>query len=313
MSWWGYALSRAPHKRLTFDLPPAYHFCQYDGLSKLFMLALMKTTDIDRMPANSFMRRNGEGAVSTGPVARETMSVRNRMRYKNWKALLTLFSLLFFPVNSLAQQQQQRRILIIDGEAGQANVIEKDGRAYVDVEALTQITHGSLSFKSDRIVLSLPALNGGPPTAAASAEPSHSQTAGSELSRNFMRAGIEEIATIREWASTLANAIQNGYPVTEKWEADYREQAAHDLRLASAAVSNEADRNALQLLTNEFEVVREWSSRLLEERKSMNTAKYAMSENALREDPTSQKVIACGHFLATMLGSGSFQDGPSCH
>lgn len=234
------------------------------------------------------------------------------MRYKDWKALLPFFSLLLLlPIISLAQQQ--RRTLIIDGETGQANVIEKDGRAYVDVEALTQITHGSLSFKGDRIVLSLPASNGAPPTADASAEPAHSQTTGSELSRNFMRAGIEEIATIREWASTLAYAIQNGYPVTEKWEADYREQAAHDLRLASASVSNEADRNALQLLTNEFEVTREWSNRLVQERKSMNTAKYAMSENTLREDPTSQKIIACGHFLATMLGSGSFQDGPSCH
>lgn len=277
------------------------------------MLALMKTTDISRILANSFIRRNGEGAVSTSPVVRDTMFPRNRMRYMDWKALLPFFSLLLLPLISLAQHHQQRRILVIDGETGQANVIEKDGRAYVDVETLTQITHGSLSFKADRIVLSLPASNGGPPTADTSAEPAHSQNAGSEFSRNFMRAGIEEIATIREWASTLASAIQNGYPVTEKWEADYREQAAHDLRLASAAVSNEADRNALQLLTNEFEVVREWSNRLVQERKSMNTAKYALSENALREDPTSQKIIACGHFLATMLGSGSFQDGSSCH
>jgi len=235
------------------------------------------------------------------------------MRYKDWKALLTFFSLLFSPLNTLAQHHQQRRVLVIEGQAGQAAVIEKDGRAYVDVETLTQITHGSLSFKADRIVLSLPASNGHPPTADAPAEPAHSQTAGSELSRDFVRAGIEEIATMREWASTLAYAIQNGYQVTEKWAADYREQAAHDLRLASAAVSNEADRNALQLLTNEFEVVREWSNRLVQERKSMDTARYALSENALREDPTSQKIIACGHFLATMLGSGSFQDDPSCH
>ena len=235
------------------------------------------------------------------------------MHYKDWKALLTFTSLLFFPLDSLGQHHQQRRILVIDGESGQASVIEKDGRAYVDVETLTQITHGSLSFKTDRIVLSLPASNGSPPPPDAPAEPAHAQTAGSELSRDFMRAGIEEIATIREWASTLGYAIQSGYPVTEKWEADSREKAAHDLRLATAAVSTEADRNALQLLTNEFEVVREWSNRLLQERKSMDTAKYALSENALREDPTSQKIIACGHFLATMLGSGSFQEGSPCH
>jgi len=118
---------------------------------------------------------------------------------------------------------------------------------------------------------------------------------------------------MREWASTLEYAIQNGYPITEHWAANSREQAAHDLRLAAAAVSNESDRNALQLLTNEFEAVREWSNKLVQERKAMDTAKYAISANALRNDPTSQKIITCGHFLATMLGRGSFKDDPSCH
>lgn len=128
-----------------------------------------------------------------------------------------------------------------------------------------------------------------------------------------MRAGIEEFATMREWASTLAYAIQNGQPVTENWVANYREQAARDLRLAAAAASTEADRKALQLLTNEFDAVRDWCNRLVQERKAMDTAKYALSANALQDDPSSQKIVACGHFLSTMLGSGSFQDDPSCH
>ena len=118
---------------------------------------------------------------------------------------------------------------------------------------------------------------------------------------------------MREWASTLAYAIQNGYPITEHGAANSREQAAQDLRLAAAAVSTESDRNALQLLTNEFEAVREWSNKLVQEHKAMNTAKYAISTNALQNDPASQKIITCGHFLAAMLGSGSFTDDPSCH
>ena len=32
-----------------------------------------------------------------------------------------------------------------------------------------------------------------------------------------------------------------------------------------------------------------------------------------RNEPLSQKIIACGRFLAPMLGSGSFQDDASCH
>jgi hypothetical protein len=235
------------------------------------------------------------------------------MRPNCWKLLMISGLLPLLPFGADSQSNQRSRILVIDGQAGQAPVIEKNGRAYVDVEALTQITHGALRFKADRIVLTLPTSNVNPSTVEPSPEPAHTPIAASGLSRDFMLAGIEEIATMREWASTLAYAIQNGFPITEVWAAQSRDQAAHDLSLAAATASNESDRNALQLLTNEFEAVRGWSNRLVQERKTMDTAKYAISDHGLREDPTSQKIITCGHFLATMLGSGSFKDDPSCH
>ncbi len=228
-----------------------------------------------------------------------------------WLLISGLLVLLQFA--ALAQGDRHSQILVIDGQAGQAAVIENGGRAYVDVEALTRITHGSLSFKGDHIVLTLPKSNGNTLMAEPSAEPAHAAVAESGLSRNFMLAGIEEIATMREWASTLAYAIKNGYPISEQWAVQSQEQAAHDLRLATVAVSNESDGSALQLLTNEFEAVRAWSNKLVQERKSMDTAKYAISDNALRDEPASQKIITCGHFLATMLGSGTFKDDPSCH
>ena len=59
--------------------------------------------------------------------------------------------------------------------------------------------------------------------------------------------------------------------------------------------------------------VRQWSDKLVEARKSMNTGQYAMSASALRDDPLSQKIVACGRFLAPMLASGTIQDDPSCH
>ena len=113
------------------------------------------------------------------------------------------------------------------------------------------------------------------------------------------------------------SGIEHGYFAgigvkTDDSVASHREQSARDLRLASAAASTDSDRNALQLLTHEFEAVRDWSNKLVQERKSMDTAKYALSENALRDDPISQKIITCGHFLATMFGSGRFEDNPSC-
>jgi hypothetical protein len=45
----------------------------------------------------------------------------------------------------------------------------------------------------------------------------------------------------------------------------------------------------------------------------MNAAKYALSPSELHNDPLSQKIVSCGHFLGQMLASGDFQDDPSCH
>jgi len=225
--------------------------------------------------------------------------------------LLVSGLLLPLPFAALAQSDQRSRILVIDGQREQAPIIEKNGRAYVDLEALTEITHDSLSFKVDRIVLTLPTSTLSTPIAEPPIGPENSSIGG--LSRDFMRAGIEEIATMREWANTLAYDIQNGYPISEHWTANSLEQAAHDLRLAAVAVSTESDRNALQLLTTEFEAVHKWNNKLVQERKAMDSAKYATSDNALRDDPASQKIATCGRFLAAMLGSCFFKDDPSCH
>lgn len=234
------------------------------------------------------------------------------MRTNLRNILLTTLSFLFLPSVTLSQRDQQPRILVVDGHPGQAAVIQKDGRAYVDLQSLAEIANASLSFNANKIVLSMRAPESTAPTSEPSGEPTHS-VASDSLSREFMRAGIEEIATMREWASTMAYAIQNNYQITDDWAAKYREQAANNLRLASAAASTEGDRNALQLLTNEFEAVREWSNQLVEAKKSMDTAKYALSPDALRNEGLSQKIINCGRFLARMLGSSSFQDDPSCH
>jgi hypothetical protein len=166
-----------------------------------------------------------------------------------------------------------------------------------------------VEFQGSRIIFTIPESSEN--TASAKGEPEQSNNA--RLSQEFVKAGIEELALMREWASPLAYAIQNGYPITERAETQYKAQAANGLRLAEGLAKTDADRNAFQLLSNEFAAIEQWSSKLIEARKSMDTAKYAMSENALREDPLSQKIIACGHSLASMLGSGTFQNDPSCH
>jgi hypothetical protein len=52
---------------------------------------------------------------------------------------------------------------------------------------------------------------------------------------------------------------------------------------------------------------------LLASRKSLDTAKYALSPDTLRSDPLSQKIVSCAHYLGQMLASGSYEENSSCH
>src|SRR5215472_15281915 len=140
----------------------------------------------------------------------------------------------------------QNLTLILTGHPGELSVVEMGGRSYVDIEALVRLANGTLSFRGNQIVLTLP--TGGtstPPT-----NPDTSPTGASGFSKDFLKAGLEEMAVIREWRSALINAIRQGHPVTEDWMGTFRAQAQRNLRLVSLAASNEADRNALQLLNN---------------------------------------------------------------
>ena len=240
-----------------------------------------------------------------GVVVADAIGKAQLMRENLWSTSLLWLVLLFVTGTTLAQVSRQSRTLVINGQAGQAEVIKIGGHSYVELQELARITNGSVRFKASRILLNLPV------TTASVAPPTPTDHSG--FSQDFMKAGIEAIAGLREWASPLAYAIQNGYNVTDSWVATYREQALHDVNLASAAATTDADRSALQLLNHEYQAVLQWSNKLVEARKAMDTAKYSLSANALRDEPLSQKIITCGHFLASMFGSGSFQADASCH
>jgi hypothetical protein len=216
---------------------------------------------------------------------------------------------------TLGQTKQRQRNVTVNGQNGTADVLDLRGRLFVDVSDLASIGKGSVSFSGPGIVLTFPALAshvatpGAEEPPAASSQPPNS----SALSQEFMKAGIEEIARLREWATTLASAIRGGYGVTDEWANGYRDQASQSLQLAEATASTDGDRNAARLLHHAFDLVQQWSDKLVAAKKSMDTAKYTTSPNALREDALSQKIITCGHFLAQMLGSATFQDDASCH
>ena len=231
------------------------------------------------------------------------------------RSILLLVLTVTLSCSAFGQTKPQQRNITVNRRNGTAEVIDQNGRLFVDVMALASIGEGSVSFSGSGIVLTFPAVSSHAVTAA-TAEPLAAPLQppdSSALSREFLRAGIEEIASLREWATTLGSAIRGGYGVTDEWVNGYRDSASQSLQLAEAAASTDGDRSAAQLLHHAFDLVQQWSDKLVAAKKSMDTAKYITSPNALREDPLSQKIITCGHFLGQMLGSATFQDDASCH
>lgn len=228
--------------------------------------------------------------------------------HKMVESFLILGVLLVCYVSS-AQMAEEFRTLVINDQSGKVALFKVGNKTYVDVKRLAQIARGSISFEGNRIVLDLSCSTDITTAKKSDAE----QRPDTQLSREFIKAAIEEISLMREWASALADVIQNGYPVTESWIASYQARAQTGLQATSAAISTDADRNAFQLLNSEHGTVQEWSSKLLEERKSMRAANYALSPGSLQNDPVSKKIVSCAHFLGQMLASSSFQDNPSCH
>jgi hypothetical protein len=227
------------------------------------------------------------------------------MREKSLLIRLLFVLLLVVPALAVSQAQQQTQTLMVEGKSGEVTVIQMNGRSYVDLEALARVVSGSLAFNGNRITLTLPTSSANNTAAAPPASP----TANSGLSKEFIKAGIEEMSAIREWRSALANAVQNGYPVTEDWVGAYRGQAATSLRLASVAVSTDSDGSAYQLINNVFDNMQQLSNKFVAARKSLNY----MAPDSLKNDPLNQKILNCARSLASMAASGQFVDDGSCH
>jgi len=217
----------------------------------------------------------------------------------------------------VAQNANQNRTLIVNGQSANVPVIQVNGRSYVDLEALAGAVNGSLSYSGNMIALTLPGPPAGSPantntTSANSTSapaPAAAPASNPGFSQAFLTAGIEQMSTLREWHTALATAIQNGIPVDANWLAPYRNQAATNLRLASVATQTNSDRRAFQLLTNEFQNMAKLADRYIAKRANLSY----ISPNALQNDDLNQRIVACGHSLGSMAASGQFLDDGSCN
>ena len=217
---------------------------------------------------------------------------------------MTFFAVVCLPILVLALAAEPQRTLIVSGHSGELAVLEMGGRSYVEIEALTRVVNGSLSFNGNQMVLTLPGAPASTTTAVSASQP-----VPPGLSKEFIRAGIEEMSVIREWRSNLTNAVQRGYPITDDWIAAFRDRARQSLRLVSVAVSTESDRHVVQLLTNVFNNMNTLNDRFLE----ANRTRTYIPPDALNNDPMDQRILNCAHSLAAMAASGQFVDDASCH
>jgi hypothetical protein len=206
------------------------------------------------------------------------------------------------PALALCRAAQEPQTLIVNGQRTQISVVQMNGHSYVDLEALARAANGSLSFNGNQISLTLPGAGDSPGPAPASS------AANSEFSKGFLRAGIEQMTIIREWRTALANAVQNGFPITDDWLSSYRSQATTALRLSFVAINTDSDRNAYRLLNTEFENMKLLSNNYVTLRQSMQF----IAPDSLANDPLNQKILNCGHSLAAMAANGQFIEDGSC-
>ncbi len=196
--------------------------------------------------------------------------------------------LILFSGLAPAQNKIEKRTLVLNGHTGEITIFMVDGTPFVNARTLVEIGNGNVAFNATTIVLnfrnteacsphgrplSMPAPN------VSELEPPPQQPVSSALSVDFMSAAIQELSILKEWRSYMAYGITKGVPGDGSRMVLNQNQATEALHLARVAASTDADRSAYELLRTAFDNVNQWYKSLVEGRKSMNTAKYSMSED----------------------------------
>jgi hypothetical protein len=211
---------------------------------------------------------------------------------------ITMFALLATmccPVG--AQSPRETGTLSIAGQPASVRVFEYNGKSYVGLEDLARLTHGSLSFTGNQILLTLPDRVSEPPAPTKTG-----------FSKQFLQAGIEQMSAIREWRITIVNSIQNNSPISEGWISRLRRKADEQLALAAAARKTDDDRSGYELLTGEFVNMQKLSDRFLDDRQQL----HYIDPKSIDNNPLDQQILACARSLAAMAADNQFREEAAC-
>ena len=218
---------------------------------------------------------------------------------KFFLSLLSLGLLLF--VSQTVAQDTPTKILIVNGNTVDAGVVQVQGRSYVDIEGLAKGIGGAVTFEGNQVSLTIP-----------TPSPSPAPQTQEGMSKEFQKIAVFTLAEMREWKGAIGSVVSSGLPVAGTWSQDYHDRIEVDLMQAALAASADPDRQALQLLQHEFELLTDWANTVLGERQALNAAR-TIDPNSLQNDQALAKISKCGQFLSSMIVSGVFSDDSSCH
>ena len=214
-------------------------------------------------------------------------------------AMLTVPGLL--TVNGSAQTPQKATTFTIAGHPGEAQILQINGKSYVDIETFARLTQGSLSFKGNQTILTpLPA------EAEGQAATPHAKAG---FSTAFVQTGIEEMSMIREWRIAIVNAVLNNNPISVEWVSAQHRQAEKYLALTSAAASTDDDRSAYPLLSAEFNNMQKLSEVYL----AMRNQSAFISVDTFDNGPLEEQILTCARGFVSMTETHEFQDQAACH
>jgi hypothetical protein len=198
-------------------------------------------------------------------------------------------------------QAPRARTMVVKGFPERAPLVQMNGKAYVEVEALARITNGTITFQGNQLTFSF-----GTPGASAAADGGDDSA---RVSKDMLRAGVAVVRAVEEWRTALESTISNSSPVTSEWAAGQRRNVDSQLSLAAAAVAGNPDRSVLALLTNAVNNMQLLSDKYLAMRRSLNY----IDRGELESDSLNQQIQACTRGLSGLTGSGQYQDVAACH
>ncbi len=231
-------------------------------------------------------------------------------RIDDFRNLLAAGLILLSASVTVAQENagETTKTLVVNGKTSETGLIQVNGRSYVDIETLAQMSNGSVTVEANRIVLTIPAPNAS--SVATTTRSVAPPRAG--ISRDFASAAVSALADMREWRGAISMMISYGLVVSSSWSSDYHDRVESDLSQAALAATTDSDQNALPLLRNEFDKLNSWADETLAARQALNGAK-TVDPNGLKNDPALAKITECGRFLNGMIVSREFSDSASCH